>query len=59
VDKLREILRDEFVDQLITDELQWQLENSDMDASLTSAMHTVIAYYSVAGTYMEGAYDAE
>ena len=57
---LSEILKDEFVDQLITDELKWQLENSDcMDDSLISAMHTVIAYYSVPGTYMEGAYDAE
>lgn len=54
---LSEILKDEFVDQLITEELKWQLENSDMDNSLMSAMHTVIAYYSVPGTYMEGAYD--
>ena len=56
---LSEILKDEFVDELITDELKWQLNNSDMDASLENAMHTVIAYYSVPGTYMEGAYDAE
>ena len=57
---LSEILRVEFVDELIADELKWQLENSDcMDDSLISAMHTVIAYYSVPGTYMEGAYDAE
>ena len=57
---LSEILKDEFVDQLIAEELKWQLENSDcMDDSLISAMHTVIAYYSVPGTYMEGAYDAE
>ena len=55
---LSEILKDEFVDQLITEELKWQLENGDMDNSLMSAMHTVIAYYSVPGTYMEGAYDA-
>jgi len=44
---LSEILRVEFVDELIADELKWQLENSDcMDDSLISAMHTVIAYYS-------------
>ena len=56
---LSEILKDEFVDELISGELKWQLENSDcMDDSLISAMHTVIAYYSVPGTYMEGAYDA-
>jgi len=55
---LSEILKDEFVDQLIAEELKWQLENSDgMDDSLISAMHTVISYYSVPGTYMEGAYD--
>lgn len=56
---LSEFLKDEFVDELITNELKWQLENGDMDNSLISAIHTVIAYYSVPGTYMEGAYDAE
>jgi len=56
---LSEILRQGFVDQLIADELKWQLENGDMDRAIESAMHTVIAYYSVPGTYMEGAYDSE
>lgn len=57
---LSEILKDEFVDELIAGELKWQLENSDqIDPPLQNAMHMVIAYFSVPGTYMEGAYDAE
>ena len=57
---LSEILKDEFVDELIADELKWQLENSDqIDQPLQNAMHMVIAYFSVPGTYMEGAYDAK
>ena len=57
---LSEILKDEFVDELIAGELKWQLENSDqIDQPLQNAMHMVIAYFSVPGTYMEGAYDAE
>ena len=55
---LSEILKDEFVDQLITEERKWQLENGDMNRLVETAMHTVIAYYSIPGTYMEGAYDA-
>jgi len=57
---LSEILRDEFVDELIADELKWQLENNnEIDQPLENALHMVIAYFSVPGTYMEGAYDAE
>lgn len=57
---LSEILKDELVDELIASELKWQLENSDqIDQPLENALHMVIAYFSVPGTYMEGAYDSE
>ena len=54
---LSEILKDEFVDELIAGELKWQLENASLDVPIQDAMHRVIAYYSIPGTYMEGAYD--
>ena len=56
---LSEILKDEFVDELITNELKWQLENTDFsdDLELCNALHRVIAYFSVPGTYEVGKYD--
>lgn len=57
---LSEIFKDELVDELIAGELKWQLENDAMiDPPLQNALHMVIAYFSVPGTYMEGAYDSE
>ena len=59
---LSSILKDEVFDELFLNELKLQLEwvlndNSEEDRALVNALHTVIAYNSVCGTYMEGAYD--
>lgn len=59
---LSSILKDEVFDELFLNELKLQLEwvlndNSEEDRALVNALHTVIAYNSVYGTYMEGAYD--
>jgi hypothetical protein len=53
---LSNYLKDEAIESLIVEELKSQIETTD-DPALISAMHTVIAYYSVPGTYFEGAYD--
>lgn len=56
---LREIVKDEYTDEFVREDLLESLkfakENGDM--ALTNALHTVIAYYSVPGTYREGSYD--
>lgn len=57
------MFKDEFVDDIVVQDLKSQLLmlSEDLpelkDRALISALHTVIAYYSVPGTYMEGAYD--
>ena len=53
---LREGLTDEAVDQLIVSELLNTLEDVD-SPHLINALHSVIAYYSVPGTYPHGKYD--
>lgn len=56
--KISDYIKDDIVDTLIIEELKWHLEDNDIvDPPLQNAIHTVIAYFSVPGTYMEGAYD--
>ena len=55
--KFGDFIKDEVLDQLMVGELKVHLEGQD--EVLTSALHRVIAYYSVPGTYMEGSYDGE
>ena len=55
---LRNIINEDFLEELIKEELMMDLEISE-DNALKSALRTVIAYYSVPGEYMEGAYDGE
>ena len=65
--KIREIFRDEIIDEFMRDELDELLEyclddkapKDWQDDALIRSIHVVRAYYSVPGTYMEGAYDAE
>jgi hypothetical protein len=54
--KLREALTDEAVDQLIVEECLNSLEDVD-NPLLINALHTVIAYHSVPGSYEDGKYD--
>jgi len=55
--KFGDFIKDEVLDQLMVGELSQHFEGQD--EALIRALHTVIAYYSVPGTYMEGAYDGE
>lgn len=65
--KLREIFRGEIIDEFIREELDDVIEyclddkapKDWQDDALIRSIHVVRAYYSVPGTYMEGAYDAE
>ena len=54
---LREKLQnDTLVDALLLEELKDMLEDV-IDPVVEKALHIVVAYCSVPGTYMEGAYD--
>ena len=52
--ELTEKARTDIVKQCLIDDLECC--HAD-DEALERALHVVIAYYSVPGTYMEGAYD--
>ncbi len=54
--EITEKSRDRLVRECLKDTLQYC--HAD-DAALERALHVVIAYYSVPGSYMEGAYDGE
>lgn len=56
---LREIVKDEHTDEFVREDLVQSLQfaQENRDHALTNALHTVIAYYSVPGTYREGSYD--
>lgn len=58
----RDMFKDEVLDDIILQDLLEQSamlkqDGTEQDAALASALHVVIAFYSVPGTYMEGAYD--
>jgi len=58
----RDMFKDDALDDIILQDLLEQLamleqDGSEQDATLVRALHVVIAFYSVPGTYMEGAYD--
>jgi hypothetical protein len=57
--KLRDIdiIKEEFIDELVLWELNNMLKDAK-DSAVISSLHVVIAYCSVPGTYMEGAYDS-
>jgi len=65
--KIREVFRDEVIDEFMRQELDDLIEyclddkapKDWHDDALIRSIHVVRAYYSVPGTYMEGAYDAE
>lgn len=54
-----EILEEDFAEKFIRHQLLSALEDAvkNHDPALARALHVVIAYYSVPGQYMEGAYD--
>jgi len=56
--KLRDldITEDEFIERLVLGELKSMIHSAE-DTVVKRALHIVIAYCSVPGTYMEGAYD--
>jgi hypothetical protein len=47
---------EEAVEEIMKAELDFQILMSE-DSTVTNAMRVVRAYYSVPGTYLEGAYD--
>lgn len=51
-----DIIKEKFIDELVLWELNNMLESAE-DPVVTRALHVVIAYCSVPGTHMEGAYD--
>ena len=51
-DQIESVVREDLVDCL------GLAEQDEDDPALIRALHVVIAYYSVPGTYMEGAYDS-
>jgi hypothetical protein len=58
----RDMFKDEVLDDIILQDLLEQSamleqDGTEQDAALARALHVVIAFYSVPGTYMEGAYD--
>lgn len=59
VTSFRDIIKEEVVDEFVREELVDSLKYAEenRDQALTNALHTVIAYYSVPGTYREGSYD--
>jgi hypothetical protein len=57
--KLSDIVKDEILDELLCGELKYALDDSGLDPALVRSLHVVIAYFSVPGTHMEGAYDPE
>lgn len=62
---IREYLTDKAIDEFMLEELDNALENALdqkapkhwQDDALIRSLHVVRAFYSVPGTYMEGAYD--
>ena len=57
----KDIFKDEAIDEIMTEELDIAIELAIMekDEALLAALHTVRAYYSVPGAYLEGSYDGE
>ena len=56
-----DIFKEEVLDKIMTEELDIAIELAIMerDEALLGALHTVRAYYSVPGTYLEGKHDGE
>ena len=57
----KNIFKDEAIDEIMTKELDIAIELAilEKDEALLGALHTVRAYYSIPGTYLEGSYDGE
>ena len=56
-----DIFKEEVLDRIMTEELDIAIELAilERDEALLAALHTVRAYYSVPGAYLEGSYDGE
>ena len=57
----RDIFKEEAIDKIMIEELDLAIELAvaEKDEALLGSLHTVRAYYSVPGTYLEGSYDGE
>lgn len=59
----RDIFKEEAIDKIMTEELDLAIElareEKEKDKALLGSLHTVRAYFSVPGTYLEGSYDGE
>jgi len=57
----RDIFKEEVLDKIMNEELDLAIELAveEKDEALLAALHTVRAYYSVPGAYLEGSYDGE
>ena len=56
-----DIFKEEVLDRIMTEELDIAIELAilERDEALLAALHTVRAYYSVPGAYLEGMHDGE
>ena len=57
----RDIFKEEAIDKIMIEELDLAIELAvaEKDDALLGSLHTVRAYYSVPGAYLEGSYDGE
>ena len=56
-----DIFKEEVLDRIMTEELDIAIELAilERDEALLAALHTVRAYFSIPGTYLEGMHDGE
>jgi len=57
----RDIFKEEAIDKIMIEELDLAIEitAAEKDEALLGSLHTVRAYFSIPGTYLEGSYDGE
>ena len=57
----RDIFKEEEIDKIMIEELDLAIEitAAEKDEALLGSLHTVRAYFSVPGTYLEGSYDGK
>tara|TARA_B110000977_G_C10697255_1_gene345927 strand:+ start:338 stop:532 length:195 start_codon:yes stop_codon:yes gene_type:complete len=57
----RDIFKEEAIDKIMIEELDLAIELAvaEKDDALLGSLHTVRAYFSIPGTYLEGSYDGE
>ena len=59
IETLTDLIDPEVLDVLMRAELESHLEIAAGDTALINALNVVIAYFSVPGTYLEGAFDGD